>query len=195
MKTLYWTFAALVLGVTLAVSPTSAQQNVVICTQPISGGTINNVSVPPNATCTLTNVTVQGNIKVNTNALLQTNECIAQGNIRAEGAALIFIDATSIGGNLNAVGTVSVKVDSSSIDGNVSVTGADSLIAIENNQVNGNVDVEKNNTGSGNTNVIQNNTIGGNLICTDNTPLPVDLVPEGSPNIVAGHKVGQCAGL
>jgi hypothetical protein len=69
MKTFYWTFAALVLSVTLAISPATAQQPVspqqnLTCTQQIGSGTFNDVLVPSNATCSLFDLGVQGSISV-----------------------------------------------------------------------------------------------------------------------------------
>ena len=70
MKTLYWAFAVLVAGITFVISPASAQQNVT-CTAQLIGGTVNNVYVPPNATCTLTNEHVQGTVTVAAGASLK----------------------------------------------------------------------------------------------------------------------------
>ena len=42
---------------------------------------------------------------------------------------------------------------------------------------------------------VATNTIGGNLICLHNSP-PAQLGDSGgSPNVVAGLKLGECAGL
>ncbi len=71
MKTLYWAFAVLVASVIFVISSASAQQNVT-CTTQLIGGTVNNVFVPQNATCTLTDEHVQGNVTVATGASLST---------------------------------------------------------------------------------------------------------------------------
>jgi hypothetical protein len=43
---------------------------------------------------------------------------------------------------------------------------------------------------------IMTNVIGGNLICFGNTPsAQVNPDDGGQPNVVAGHKIGECAGL
>jgi len=43
---------------------------------------------------------------------------------------------------------------------------------------------------------IMTNVVGGNLICQGNTPAAqVNPDDGGQPNTVAGHKIGQCAGL
>ncbi len=39
------------------------------------------------------------------------------------------------------------------------------------------------------------NTISGNLICLGNDPTAQVGDSHGSPNVVGGHKIGQCAGL
>jgi hypothetical protein len=43
---------------------------------------------------------------------------------------------------------------------------------------------------------VMTNVIGGNLICQGNTP-PAQVNPDdgGQPNVVAGKKIGECAGL
>jgi hypothetical protein len=60
------------LGFLLATVPIASAQNTNQCTGTISdGSTINgNLVVPPNASCTLTNVTVIGNVRVGVGAAL-----------------------------------------------------------------------------------------------------------------------------
>jgi hypothetical protein len=61
------------------------------------------------------------------------------------------------------------------------------------NVVGGNVQVDNN---SGNSaSIVEDNGIGGNLQCAGNTPNPPGVTDEGAPNLVAGNKLGQCAGL
>ena len=43
---------------------------------------------------------------------------------------------------------------------------------------------------------IMTNVVGGNLICIGNTPAAqVNPDDGGQPNVVAGRKIGECAGL
>ncbi|MBV8120764.1 MAG: hypothetical protein JO081_12605, partial [Alphaproteobacteria bacterium] len=43
---------------------------------------------------------------------------------------------------------------------------------------------------------VAGNMIGGNLVCVGNTPAANDVVSgTPNPNTVAGHKLGECAGL
>lgn len=43
---------------------------------------------------------------------------------------------------------------------------------------------------------VMTNVVGGNLICQGNTPsAQVNPDDGGQPNVVGGHKIGQCAGL
>ena len=190
MKTLYWTFTTLVVGLTLAISPARAQQNI-NCTTQLTSGTFNNVSVPRNATCILnTPVKVEGNVSVAAGATLDTESI--DGSILANGAALIFIDSSSIDKNINAAGTTRVEVFGSLVDGNITVSGASFIAITGGNSVGGNVNDSMNNTGAGNTNIISGNLIGGNLVCAGNTPPPTN---NGSANTVSGNEVGQCAGL
>jgi hypothetical protein len=81
MKTLYWTFTTLVVGLTLAISPARAQQNIK-CTTQLTSGTFNNVSVPQNATCILNGpVKVEGNVSVAAGATLDSESASIDGSI------------------------------------------------------------------------------------------------------------------
>jgi hypothetical protein len=55
------------------------------------------------------------------------------------------------------------------------------------------VQVNNNSAGFPFNNFVGFNMIGGNLQCAGNTPSPPGV--SGGNNTVAGHKLGQCAGL
>jgi hypothetical protein len=92
------------------------------------------------------------------------------------------------GGCLAAFGSVRGNLQFNN-DSNGGGPGA----AVSFNVVGGNVQVDNN---SGNSaSIVEDNRIGGNLQCAGNTPNPPGVTDEGAPNLVAGHKQGQCAGL
>jgi hypothetical protein len=79
------------LGFLLATVPVASAQNITQCTGTISeGSTINsNLVVPANASCTLDNVTVTGNLRVRTGAMLNVLPAPGQtvkisGNLTAD---------------------------------------------------------------------------------------------------------------
>jgi hypothetical protein len=87
MKTIYWTFMTLAAGLTLAISPARAQQNIT-CTTQLTSGTFKNVTVPKNASCTLNGpVVVENNVTVDKGATLDTESASIDGSILANGAA------------------------------------------------------------------------------------------------------------
>jgi hypothetical protein len=106
------------------------------------------------------------------------------------------LGAVTISGNFacdhNSGGCIA---DLGSVRGNVEVNnnsnGSGRGADVRTNNVGGNVQVDDN-SGSSAT-FVGANTIGGNLQCAGNTPSPPGV--SGGGNTVAGHKLGQCAGL
>jgi hypothetical protein len=76
-----------------------------------------------------------------------------------------------------------------SVGGNVQVNNnVVANVEVEFNTVQGNVQVNNNTPDFA---FVEGNNIGGNLSCQGNAGVR----DEGNPNTVAGHKLGQCAGL
>jgi hypothetical protein len=63
------------------------------------------------------------------------------------------------------------------------------------NTVHGSVNYNDNTLVDPDGNEVQSNTIHGNLNCSGNDPAPQQGDSGGSPNVVTGHKTGQCAGI
>lgn len=134
------------------------------------------------------------------------------GNIVANQALTMYLDFLTIHGNVvsNAGGDVSLvdpnglvfPIKDNVIDGNVTVHGwKGAWFGIIRNTVGGNVMVSNTvgtRLGDGgllDSTEIVTNRIGGNLICQGNTPVAEIGDSGGSPNIVGGNKIGECAEL
>ena len=206
-------------GLGLAALPAAAADT--SCNTTFSNGTINgNLVVPNGAACTLINETVTGNVTVGTGAALTVNKGgTTGGNIRASHCSVVMLNnslgAVSVGGNVaiefctNPSGYGGPGASPITISGNFTCANSDSCVA-RGGSVGGNIQVNGNagsaggvavasNTVMGNvlvnnngkTSSVGGNNIGGNLSCQGNAGIS----DETHPNTVAGHKLGQCAGL
>jgi hypothetical protein len=185
MKKSCWTLATLVVGLALAGSPASAQQNIT-CTGTPPSGTYNNVNVPTNAFCRLFGGVTVSNVSVASGATLEIDRATVDGNIASTDASEIVIVGT-VGGNIRLIRTTSsILIESSSIDGNMQIVGtnSDQHIFLDSLIVGGNVTLANNTSGR---NLIESSTIAGNLTCVNNTPAPTNV---GHPNTVTGNN--QC---
>jgi hypothetical protein len=89
--------------------------------------------------------------------------------------------------------TVVADVEHSFIGATLSVANSSAVsVVLFGNNVGGSVLVQNNKTLAGPNDFIAANIIGGSLVCSGNTPPPID---SGFPNTVGGSKVAQCAGL
>lgn len=134
------------------------------------------------------------------------------GNIVAHQALTMYLDFVTIHGNVvsNGGGDVSLvdpnglvfPIKDNIIDGNVTVQGwQGAWFGVIRNTVGGNVTVSDTvgtrlgEDGLLDSTEIVTNRIGGNLICRSNSPAALVGDSGGSPNIVGGNKIGECAGL
>jgi hypothetical protein len=215
---------AAALGFLLASLPIANAQSTFQCTGTISDGrTINsNLVVPPNAFCTLTNVTVTGNVQVGVAATLSVfpdpgQAVTIDGNITASQCNIVEMiningtGVTLVEGNMNIQSCKNgsgsgyqgpdVTIGGNFVCANTPFCGAQygvvrGNVTVDNNasaDVMGN-QIDGNVNVSGNINVITvaGNTISGNLKCQNNNPAPSN---GGSTNTVSGNKTGQCANL
>lgn len=158
----------------------------VTCTGVLGAVTVDNVTVPPGATCTLNGTQVNGNVDVQPGATLNTNGASVAGNIQADGSGSINLSGGTVGGNVQLQGKGPVLISNLTINGDVDLQGTSGgSSSLASNQVNGNFKVDSH-TGGIN---ISTNTIGGNLDCVNNSP-----APTGGGN-TAASKVGQCSTL
>lgn len=131
---------------------------------------------------------------------------LVDGNVVANGAASLYLGGMTVRGNVVVNGggdpgrNLPIKDDT--IDGNLLIHGWSGLwFGVVRDIVGGNVVLTKNVAadtstppGSDSSEVVTN-TISGNLICTGNVPAAQIGDSGGSPNVVRGHKIGQCANL
>lgn len=163
---------------------------------------------------------VQGNVHVEKNAVLllgclesgcsSTNNRV-DGNVIANGALALIFHHNTIGGSIvdhkgggGATCTptnafpfgVFSDFEDNQIGGNLAVIQLHSCwLGIIRNTVRGNVLVIHNVMADPDANEVTTNVIGGNLACFHNSPPAQfgDAAPV--PNVVKGHKLGECAKL
>jgi hypothetical protein len=139
-----------------------------------------------------------------------TNDTVG-GNIIADQPLTMYLTAVSIRGNVVSTGGgpgptfdpyINFPIKENTIGGNLIVQGwQGAWFGALRNAVSGNVIVNHNvgvaigDLGTLDSTEVVANTIGGNLICQDNSPMAQ--IGDAQPvlNTVAGHKIGQCAGL
>jgi len=191
-----------------------ASSNTTTCTGELAAGTYGRVVVPEGAVCLSEGpVTIRGGLYIGAGAtfVLGGEESTAKSG--------------SITGGVHATNPASVQIHFAAIDGGVDIHGGSgpfggpfelTFNAIEDNQINGSVTVERydgfwfgfirnhvNGTVRMNNNVLTDedaneyvtNTIHGSLQCAGNSPKPQTGDSEGSPNKVTGAETGQCEGL
>lgn len=168
-----------------------AAQETFTCRTTLNGGTRDVVVVPDNATCTLNNTQVKGNIIVNTGATLIARGVIVDGNIQAEGHARVSVvkstlRASRVGGSVQIAQGKNASVLDTTINGSLQVEQNNGLFNFSRNIIGSDLQAFSN-TGTGLT--ISSNRIDGNLQCKSNVP-----APRGSGN-TAASKEDQCARL
>jgi len=128
------------------------------------------------------------------------------GSIIAAGAYTMYLDGDVVGGNVISLGGgpglggpyTNFPIKDNTIGGDLIVLGWHGAWAgAIRNTVGGNLIFSGNQSVQDpDANEVQTNTVQGNLICVANSPAAhVNPVDGGQPNTVAGHKIGQCAGL
>jgi hypothetical protein len=128
------------------------------------------------------------------------------GGVNVSGARTFALLDVSVEGNVivRRSGAEGFEITSNEVHGNVvvidnTIVGAEtpSLFAVTDNSVDGNVIVSGNDaTNAFEPPYVMSNTVSGNLVCQNNTPDVTDEFVDGTfPNTVAGHKIGECAGL
>jgi len=193
----------LVMAVTLAYIP-SASADDTLCgdtagRETISTGTLANVIVPSpsdgvSGECMLNkSVVVQGDVKVEEGGkLLIRVSAQVKGNVQADKAAFIDISGKDgsnlieIGGSIQIKGTTgSTEIRWADVGGSIQVeeqaSAGSGPILVNNNDVGGDVQLNKNN--AKNNIHVSNTDIGGNLQCAENDPNPTT-----SGNDVAGDE-------
>jgi hypothetical protein len=160
-----------------------------------------------------TTVYVTGNVTVGKGAVLglgsygPPNDTTVDGNIVANQPLTLYLGGMTVHGNVVSTGggdpgrNFPIKDDT--IDGNLIIQGWSGLwLGVIRTTVGGNVIIANNaaadtseEPGSDSTEIMTNH-VSGNLICQGNLPAAqVNPNEGGQPNVVGGHKIGECAGL
>jgi hypothetical protein len=140
----------------------------------------------------------------------ESSNISVKGNVIAIGALAVALRGITVGGNVIAIQGGGHTVDGSNdwpikldtIGGNVIVTGATpDWIGVVHNTIGGNVILTNITIDTGPTPPAEiinvgSNAIGRNLICFGLAPAVSEgFVPPGTPNVVGGKAIGQCANL
>jgi hypothetical protein len=81
--------------------PATAEANDTECTGTMTGGTFDNVVVPPGATCVLINATVLGNVKALEDSRLRIDFGNIFGNVEGDKADVVQIFVTDVRGQIS----------------------------------------------------------------------------------------------
>jgi hypothetical protein len=172
---------------------------------PTPSGTINgNLAVPAGASCTLTNVTVTGNVQVGKGASLFVEPNAGQtvtigGNVQAAQCQQVNLHSNpggvlSVGGNVqirNCMSGGGYQGAAITIGGNFACDHNSAECFAIGGTVRGNVQVNNNSNGSGLGALVARNNVGGNVQVNNNS------AGGDSDNLVSGNTIGgnlKCVG-
>lgn len=155
------------------------------CEGRIAAVAVDEVNVPPGATCTLDGTKVNGNVSVGRGATLIARGVFVDGDIEAESASSVEVTGRSnIGGNIQLQQGGSSTVRDSRIDGDLEWEEQHGRVTAEGNTIGGNLQADGNVGGVS----VSGNRINGDLECGENNPRPT-----GGGNAVSGDTEDQCA--
>lgn len=137
--------------------------------------------------CTLINVRVRGDLELGRGSTVIAVDLRVDGDIEGKSASGLTLTSSRVEGDIQFEGGGSVQVRQTEIDGNLRLDSNDGSLHLDDNSVDGNVQVFRNRGGPF---TISDNGIEGNLQCKDNDP-----APTGGGNVVDGDKEDQCRNL
>ena len=168
-----------------AIAPASAEETT--CRGRIGARTVDNLRVPPGATCTLEGTTVKGTAKIERGATLYARDVRVIGNVQGENARRVNVVAGSrIGGSIQVVQGRAGVVRHTTVNADILFDDQSGTLEVERNDVGGNIQAFQNTGGIR----IAGNTVDGNVQCKENDPRPT-----GGNNTVHGNKEDQCRNL
>jgi hypothetical protein len=176
------------------------------CTGTLASGEYHKLVVPDGATCDGTNadVDVKGGVRIGNGAtfILGSEEGTGggtiRGGVRADGPASLQLHFANVSGGVKMLGGNGFfsTVEDNHISGGATINGYSGFwLGFIRNTVKGSVKLNNNQMEDPDANEFVTNTVRGSLICHNNSPAPQVGDSEGSPNVVSGRKVDQCAGL
>jgi hypothetical protein len=177
------------------------------CDGTLASGDYHRLVVPAGATCdgTAAIIDVRGGVRVGEGATFilgsedSTDTGTIGGGIRADAPASLQVHFAHIRGGVrmrDGGGTDETfsTVEDSAIHGGVVIAGYRAFwLGFIRNTVHGAVKLNDNVMVDPDANEFVTNTIKGNLVCHNNSPAPQVGDSGGSPNVVSGQKVDQCA--
>lgn len=194
IKKLAGIFAGLALVTTMVSVSAPAEASDVNCRSTIKGRVIDgNINVPRDAKCTLSGVTVKGDVKVQRGATAYvTGKSRVHGNVQAEGQRHVSVMSYSrVNGDVQAKeGNGAYVGGGVFVGGNVQMEKNRGKVTTISSTIDGDVQYFSNYSSTGAAKQISSNRINGNLQCKSNRP-----APTGGKNIVKGNKEDQCRRL
>src|SRR5579864_7640973 len=191
MKT-FWAALFLVL-LTITAFPSDGQAHDTSCTGTLTG-TLGNVVVPTRASCTLSAVSVSGNVRVAQGAALTVMgpaPSLIAGNIQAEHCqSVLLTGSVALQGNLeiqHCTATSGFVGPGIQISGDFECHDNAGPCVADQGSVGGNLHIHNNTSASAAD--ISLTTVGGNLDCDQNDPAPTHIV---GTNKIIGNALGQC---
>jgi hypothetical protein len=171
--------AAVLAGVgLLACQPSTSPE---ACNGAIGAVTVEDVTVPSGATCTLGGTRVQGNITIARGGTLRATGIAVDGNVQSQGHRLVTVREGS-----RVDGSVQLEAGGDSrVGGSIQLEANTAQAGVARNAVGADVQLFSNRGA-----LASRNRIDGNLQCTSNSP-----APTGGGNVVQGNKEDQCARL
>ncbi len=140
-----------------------------------------------------------------------TTDDVVDGNITATQPLVMYLDGNTVYGNVTSTGGgpgptfnpyINFPIKENTIDGNLNISGwQGAWFGVLRNTVRGNVTLDDNvgvtigELGTPDSTEVVTNTISGNLVCNGNSPAAQVGDSGGAPNVVLGHKVGQCTAV
>jgi feruloyl esterase len=188
-----FTFALILAAPALVAGAATGHAANTNCIGTLTGTISGNVVVPNGASCTLSNITVTGNVHVLQNASLTVDAtqqpATIGGNVQATNCAFALLEGgVTVNGNVQILqcaqrsGFVGPGVK---IGGNFECINNAGGCEADLGSVHGNLHAQKN--GSSDISLV---SVGGNLQCQGNTPPPTHAF---GPDFVSGNLQGQCA--
>jgi hypothetical protein len=145
------------------------------------------VVIPEGTSCTFTDVRVRGDLKLRRGSTVVATNLRVDGAIEAKAASRLTLISSRVDDDIEFEDGGSVLVRQTLIDGNLLLESNNGTLEVQNNTVEGNVQVYRNRGGPF---TISDNRIEGNLQCRENDPSPT-----GGGNDVDGNKEDQCRSL
>jgi hypothetical protein len=152
---------------------------------------VGNLLVPDDSSCVLTGTFVQGNVVVKSRANLEASAVEITGGLQGESPARVVVRDSQLGNSIslrkaedvnNQFAGGQIRITGTQVTGDVQLEENRVPITLDNNDIVGSIQANKNIGGL----EITGNRIGNGLQCQDNSPPPV-----GGGN-VAKQKQGQC---